>query len=397
MSNFTKKFGRKYNNGKLTYSRALMKILFIDFRLPYILKDANYPSGGYAVEVNNWLTGLANIGCECGVLVWKGAKSFVNRQLPYELIDTYPMDKGIKFLKYAYLYMPSLMQATKAYKPDLIIQGIPDVQTGMMAFIARRLNIPFCFRVANDIDADERYKNEIPLYAQYSYRYGLRNSAAILSQNQYQYDQLKKRYPDIPNHIIPNPFIPINSDIKQRNRSERGYVAWLAIFRPQKNLPLLLNIALSLPDINFQVAGMVPQHVHPDTQEALDGLKKLNNVHFPGYVKQKEVAEFLSKAVMLLNTSHFEGFSNTFLEAFASGTPLVCSSRVDPGGIIENNHLGFTCTEEVQLKNMISKLYSLDDHEYEEMSERCRKYVFENHNPKEVAKKLLRSISDVVN
>lgn len=374
-----------------------MKILFIDFRLPYILKDANYPSGGYAVEVNNWLNGLADTGCECGVLVWKGAKSFVNRQLRYELIDTYPVDKGIKYLKYAYLYLPSLLRATSEYKPDLIIQGVPDVQTGMMAYIAKRLNIPFCYRVANDIDADDRYKNEIPLYAQYAYRYGLRNCDAILSQNQYQYDQLKKQYPDIPNHIIPNPYIPINSEVQQRNRSERNYVAWLAVFRPQKNLPLLVKIASSLPEVNFHVAGMAPQHVHPETQKALDSLSKLENVHFPGYVKQKEVGEFLSKAVMLLNTSHFEGFSNTFLEAFASGTPLVCPSRVDPGGIVAKNHLGYACKEDGQFAETIKKLYALNDQDYSSMSERCRSYVFAQHNPKKLAQKLVDSLVPLTN
>lgn len=374
-----------------------MKILFIDFRLPYILKDADYPSGGYAVEVNNWLNGLSAIGCECGVLVWQGAKSFVNRELSYELIDTYPVDKGIKFLKYAYLYMPSLMRATKEYRPDLIIQGIPDVQTGMMAFIAKRLNIPFCYRVANDIDADDRYKGEIPIYSQFSYRYGLKNSDAILSQNQYQYDQLKKRYPGTPNHIIPNPFVPISSDIQQKSRAERKYVAWLAIFRPQKNLPLLLKIASSLPHIDFQVAGMKPEDVHPETQKALDGLENLDNVHFPGYVKQQDVVDFLSNAVLLLNTSHFEGFSNTFLEAFASGTPLVCSSRVDPGGVIAKNDLGLTCDKDDNFTDIIEKIFSLHENDYMVMSKRCQEYVYEEHDPEKLAHKLLQSLATIVN
>ena len=50
-----------------------MKILFVDFTLPYLLKDSEYPVGGWAVELNTWLKGLSANNIHAGVLSWKGA------------------------------------------------------------------------------------------------------------------------------------------------------------------------------------------------------------------------------------------------------------------------------------------------------------------------------------
>jgi glycosyltransferase involved in cell wall biosynthesis len=49
----------------------------------------------------------------------------------------------------------------------------------------------------------------------------------------------------------------------------------------------------------------------------------------------------LSESYILLNTSHFEGFSNTYLEAFSVGTPVFAMEKADPDSIIKNNRLGY--------------------------------------------------------
>jgi len=70
-------------------------------------------------------------------------------------------------------------------------------------------------------------------------------------------------------------------------------------------------------------------------------LKELPNVKFSGYIKRADMNNFLSEAYALLNTSHFEGFSNTFLEAWAVGTPVISTIYVNPDNIINEKSLGF--------------------------------------------------------
>ena len=79
-----------------------MKILFIDFTLPYLLKDSEYPVGGWAVELRNWLKGLAETKAQVGVLTWKGANKYVDNSFDFDLIETYDPAKGLKILKTGY-------------------------------------------------------------------------------------------------------------------------------------------------------------------------------------------------------------------------------------------------------------------------------------------------------
>lgn len=373
-----------------------MKILFIDFRLPYLLKEENYPVGGYAVELKSWLNGLVAINCQCGVLVEQGANQLVNKKTPYQLLETYDPNQGIKALKYLYKYLPCLYKVAKSFKPDVIVQGIPELQTGMMAWVAHRLKVPFVYRVASDLDVDQRSRNIIPLYTQFLYRYGLNKSSAILCQNQYQYEKLREKYPEKKLYIIYNPFVPFLETIESHSRAEKEYVAWLANFRYDKNLELLFSIASSLPAIDFKIAGMPVGKGDSETEMALAKLKKLPNVQFTGYLNRENVGHFLAKARILLNTSRWEGLSNTFLEAFSTGTPVVCTSRVDPDGLIARNQLGLTAEHDDQLMDKVATVLSMDDAAYAAMSSRCQQYVQSKHNPTGLAKEYCAILDKVI-
>ena len=54
----------------------------------------------------------------------------------------------------------------------------------------------------------------------------------------------------------------------------------------------------------------------------------------------RDVSAFYSRARVLVNTSDVEGFPNTYLQAWASGTPVV--AFFDPDGVIAREGLGAT-------------------------------------------------------
>jgi glycosyltransferase involved in cell wall biosynthesis len=373
-----------------------MRILFIDFTLPYLLKDVDYPIGGWAVELNAWIKGLTACGHEVGVLTWKGANNFIGRPLEFELIETYDPEKGIKILKYFYAYIPILFRKSSEYQPDVIIQACAGLGTGIMAFISRRLNVPFVHRIANDMDVDQRYQKKLMKYEQKAYKYGLRNSSMVLCQNKYQYKCLDSKFPNKPIQIILNPFFaPVQVNTCIPSNSERTYIAWLGIFQYQKNMPLLYEIARQLPDIVFKIAGIHGKTVDKITYQALFDLEQLPNVEFVGYLSRQEVLPFLANAKVLLNTSHYEGFSNTYLEAFYSGTPVIAPVRSDPNNIIQKNRLGLSVKENedfpVQIRHFFNKKYL-----FEKTCQRCRYYVMEHHDPETQAKKLIEFVKDMI-
>lgn len=374
-----------------------MRILFIDFTIPYFLKDSSYPIGGWAVELSAWIDGLCANDNQIGVLTWSGANKFIEKEIEYDLIETYDPAKGIKAIKYLYYYVPSLYEQTKKYKPDIIIQACAGLYTGIMAIIAESLQIPFVYRVANDKDTDDRYKVSLSGYEQIAYRYGLSKSVAILCQNEYQLTNIRNKYPATPSSIIHNPFSEKSSiDLtRYRNETEK-YIAWLGVFSSQKNLPLLFKIARESPEIKIKVAGMPAKSIDENTRKALTNLGNLPNVEFLGYLTRRDVPAFLFKAVALLNTSHYEGFSNTFLEAFSVGTPVITSESVDPDNIIAKNGLGISVRNNNAFPAAVKELFE-DKDKCQRLGTKCREYVQLNHNPAILARELTMFIEEKCN
>ena len=371
-----------------------MRLLFYDFTLPYLMADSNYPVGGWAVQLYSWIKGLRANGHHVGVLTWEGANQYVNKELDFEMIETYDPKKGLKVVKYLYYYIPTIYKKSVKYNPDVIIQACAGLNTGIMAFIAGRINVPFVHRVANDVDADQRYRLNLLKYEQKSYEFGLKRANIILCQNSYQYDQLKGKYKNKRCDIIYNPFFSEHLTMFEEPIEGRTFVAWVGVFKKQKNLTLLHQIAQLMPKTIFKIAGGPGRNMDNVTKTALSKLENLSNVEFVGYLSREDLFSFLSKAVVLLNTSHYEGFSNTFLEAFSTGTPVVAPENVDPDHIIQRHGLGAAVNDFSNFPSFIKQITE-NENIFNETSQRCRKYVHENHNPKLLAKRLVEILSPI--
>jgi glycosyltransferase involved in cell wall biosynthesis len=365
----------------------MCKILFHDYHLPFLIKDSEKPVGGATVQLYSWLQGLSKIKQQAGVLTFKGAKKYLNLNVNFDIVETYLKSEGMPALSWFTHRFPSLLRGAKNYKPDFIIRASAGFETGLISLVAKDIKAPFVYRAANDIDADERIKKRINLFSRSLYNLGLKNAKAILCQNQYQYEKFRKKYPAKKMIILHNPFYQ-NQDITPlKSLQERKYIAWIGIFSAKKNLPLLLEIAENLRDYEFRIAGKTILSTDDKTLQALENLRKMENVKFTGFLKRSEIIPFISEAYCLLNTSHFEGFSNTYLEAFTAGTPVITSVNTDPDGIIMKNKLGYCYSHTNEIKDYLSEFRNEND--FNNLVSRCRQYVKENHNPEKLATRLV--------
>src|SRR5262249_1772906 len=151
------------------------------------------------------------------------------------------------------------------------------------------------------------------------------------------------------------------------------------MLRENKRPDLLIEIARKAPGIRFVVCG------GPTTFAAAPGygekiastLRALPNVEYRGQVAPDEASRVIADAALFLSTADEEGFPNTFLQAWAAGTPVV-TLRIDPDHVVERYGLGKVSLTVQQAICDIRMLLD-SDQEREAISSRARDYVARNH------------------
>jgi glycosyltransferase involved in cell wall biosynthesis len=106
--------------------------------------------------------------------------------------------------------------------------------------------------------------------------------------------------------------------------------------------------------------------------------KECATFKYLGEIEQEEVFRWYERSRLLINTSDYEGFSNTFIEAWLHGVPVI-SLKVDPDGLIQKNGLGTLSLSMNKLAIDVELL--LEDHDlWQKTSMRCRDFAVKNFN-----------------
>jgi glycosyltransferase involved in cell wall biosynthesis len=153
-------------------------------------------------------------------------------------------------------------------------------------------------------------------------------------------------------------------------------------------------LARQCPKIKFVVVG-------PDgtDEEYVSSIHKCGaetpNVNLVGPIDFSGVFSYYRQADVLCCTSKYEGFPNTFLEAWSQGLPII--STVDPDDVIARNRLGKVTFEPSQLAGILNEFMG-NVQERDEMSDNALSYFVNNHE-KDVAMErfenlLQRSLAD---
>jgi glycosyltransferase involved in cell wall biosynthesis len=98
-------------------------------------------------------------------------------------------------------------------------------------------------------------------------------------------------------------------------------------------------------------------------------------------VSREDIPKLYQNASLLCCTSDYEGFPNTFLEAWSHGLPVI--STVDPDDVIARNNLGRIAPDPATLSTSIRELLG-DPAAYSVSSAAARRYFLENHAMKAV-------------
>jgi glycosyltransferase involved in cell wall biosynthesis len=197
----------------------------------------------------------------------------------------------------------------------------------------------FMYGLANDKECNPwqtyRYKR---WFHNSLYALGLQSADAVAVQHQAQV-QLVKPYTKGRIVLTPNLVRSVARQVRSYDATSIDAI-WIAQIRPEKQLHLFLDVAGALPHLRFAVAGEFEASFDPQQRRDLEyRMRELANVSFLGVQRFEAVIQLLIRSKVLVNTSNWEGFPNTMLEAWSVGLPVV-SLNIDPGGVIERENIG---------------------------------------------------------
>lgn len=221
--------------------------------------------------------------------------------------------------------------------PDIVYQRILNTFSYRISKISMRSKIPFILHVADNYSVE--FTGSKGFLKKQLFIAILKTNTAIICQTKYQYSKVENLVDNNLLIIVPNMHPVIMTEVKEKVMSE---ILWIGNARPVKQLELFLELANIYKDSDylFKIIGNLPKSNYGNQLKEL--IDDCSNVKYYGEQENSFINKELSKTALLVNTSVSEGFSNTFIQAWMSGTPVL-SLNSDPDGVIEQYNLGVNC------------------------------------------------------
>jgi glycosyltransferase involved in cell wall biosynthesis len=302
-------------------------------------------------------------------------------------------DAGIKGLRFFWPKWTSLVAAMKRADADIYYQNCGEYVTGQVALWCRSHGRKFVYSVANDVDCDSKLPEMHTLRERILYRYGLKHADKIIVQTKKQQEMLRDNFGQ-DSVVIPMPCPgPSEEDYagleQQRNGSDS--VLWIGRICKQKRPDRLLELAKACPDVHFDLVGPAG-----DSQYACDicrQVRTITNITYHGPAEREKVSQFYKKAKLMCCTSDYEGFPNTFLEAWSCGLPIV--STFDPDNLIARKNMGAVAQDIKGLALEIRNLLT-EEKQWQQASRAARQYYLENHTNEAAMPKFEKIFNEVI-
>lgn len=306
---------------------------------------------------------------------------------------------GSLFLK-RYGYFPDvyrLIRLLKKLKPDVIYENGGCAYTGAAVYYALRAGCRMIWHVASDNDLEFESRGLLLKPHKFIERkllnYGIRKSPTIIAQSSQQKEIISKYNRKAKISIIKNHHpVPALCTLPPK----KSQIVWVANIKELKQPEIFIKLAEELSNRKIKVNSLMigsPSVYPKGYQEILEEkIKRICNLKYLGKLNQIEVNQVISKSKLLVNTSKWEGFPNTFIQAWLRETPVV-SLSCDPDDVIEKFKCGILSGTIERMIDDVSFLLGNDSIRMK-MGSAGRKYAVNNHSEKNL-KTLTNIILDI--
>ena len=328
--------------------------------------------GGAEVQQSMIAPALAKRGYRVSMICYDYGQPDGTQLKGVTIHNIHKPDEGIPVVRFLHPRLTSLWRALGRADADVYYQRTAAAYTGFVSMFCRKHGRKSIYSGASDVDFIPG-KQEIK-YARdrWIFEHGLRNVDKVITQNPQQHRELLENY-GREGTLIPSCYAP-----PAGARNDRlGYVLWVASVRPSKRAELALEIARRLPGHRFVMIG----GPDPDrrSQEYFAALKAAAppNLEIKGFVPLAQTEGYFNGARVFLNTSEYEGFPNTFLQAWARGIPSV--GFIDTGSRRNGEPVYESVADVGEASWKLDRLMR-DDIHWQQFSQRCQAFYRETHS-----------------
>lgn len=302
-------------------------------------------------------------------------------------------DAGLKGLRFFHPRWSSLIRAMGRANSDLYYQNCAEYVTGQVAHWCRCKGRRFVYSVASEPDCDRALPKLKKLRERLLYRYGLAHADRLIVQTRKQQEMLLRGF-RLESTRIPMPCPgPTAGEYESASPADQNScrILWIGRICRSKRPDRLLAIATACPDLVFDVVG--PAYDNRYVRSVVAESRAIPNVVVHGPVSRRDVPSFYRRASLVCCTSTYEGFPNTFLEAWSHGLPVV--STFDPDDLICGLGLGAVSDDVPGLVASMRKLIESPER-WRQASQNARRYYLENHTMEAVMPRFEEVFLDVL-
>lgn len=238
------------------------------------------------------------------------------------------------------------------------------------------------FHVAsdNDVRSFARVKGWSPRsllhhFSRWLSEFGMRRADFIVTQTDSQARTLQAEM-GLPSKVIRN-FHPSPKDVGVHRSPDLFRVIWVGNIKANKSPEQFVGLAESMQEVPGLEFIMIGRPGGDEFEALRDRIASLRNLKFLGEQPVERVDSEIAMSHLLVNTSKFEGYPNTFIQAWLRGVPVL-SVTVDPDHCISVGGAGVLAGSPDRLAEVVRQLMT-DRDRLTALSSAALKFAAANH------------------
>lgn len=309
---------------------------------------------------------------------WHGVRTF----------KAFAPQAGLPVLRFVHPRWTGLWSALSRADADVYYSSCAGGLAGQVAMFCAWRRRRYVFRVASDSDClpDALIIRRWYWRDKRLYEYALKQADGVLAQSVRQQELLLRNFGRQSSlaHMLVGAS-GTNLDFGHRDIQ----ALWVSNIRRLKRPDILLGIAAELPRASFHIVGGPVAGERELFDEVQGRARAAPNVTFDGPLAYDDAAALYGRARVFVNTSDMEGFPNTYLQAWASGTPVV--AFFDPDRLIAEYGLGIAVRSREEMIAAVRTL-SQDEAAWNAARARCLAFIEQRYGEDVVLQQYLRAL-----